>query len=555
MTSDDLEGLGVGLAKATFQQFGRAVLKIEDERGLIVPFELNEAQLEVYREIKRQEASGRAIRILILKGRQQGMSTLCQMRLLWRMLTRPGSRCQTVGHNLAGIHELYGKVDRGIRELPDFLRPDLEPGGERGRRMRFADPLRSSYRGDSAADPEQVGRGTTIQYAHLTEIPQWARPDETMQAVLATIPDYPDTEIYVETTAKGASGWFYETWIDSIRAVERGEEPEFVPVFVPWFKTARYARKQRPGEPPLDRNERAFKKQYGLTDEQVLWYRDQRKRFGERVTEEYPSSWEEAFLSSGLPFFRRDSLEFYRERRREPDRKGHFRLDRETGKASFELEAFGPTWVFSQPVPEHRYSVGVDFASGRARDYSTIVVIDVDGKEIVATHQSKLLPDDVLTEAVALARIYNDAIIVPERSGIGQSPVDRLVNEWGYPNVYRETDTVRVRKQRGARFGFATSVGTRRWLLEDMAHVVHTRAIDIPCSRLVDEMQSFVYTDDEGDHAAAGEGSHDDLVMGFAIALRGFTSAPPKKLPEFDAKGDRIKRSKRSTVISRRAGY
>ena len=524
------------LAGATFQQYARAILQIEDEEGSLCRFELNEAQEIVYAEIKKLQAAGQGVKLLILKGRQQGMSTLCQMLIAHRMFTQPGVRCLTVGHNLAAVHDLYGKFDRAMRMMPDFLRPDTEPGGERGRRMKLADPFRSSYRADSAHDPEGVGRGMTIQVAHLTEIPQWSKPEETMQAVLATIPDTPQTMILVETTAKGANGWFYEAWMAAQRKIARGEEPEFVPVFVPWFVTKRYARKRRNGEPPLTKRERAQRDKYGLRNEQMYWYRDQSDRYGERVAEEFPFEWEEAFLSSGIPYFKRPILKWLREERRRSDfQAGFFHVYPGMGKAAFRKEDFAPLHVFETPDHDHRYVIGVDFASGRAKDSSAIVVIDVDAKRVVATYQSQTeLPDAVLEQAVCLGRWYHTdgrpALIVPERNGIGQALVDRLINDINYPNVYRDKDGAAVRGKRAPRFGWATTGngagGNRRWLLEEMAMLVHSKAIDVPCNRLIDEMHSFVFTTDEGQHAAASPGTHDDLVMAFAIAVRGFQSAP-----------------------------
>lgn len=538
MTLDPaMQALANAVAAAPFRKYAAALLKIENEDGDLVPFELNEAQEVVDEAVLRQQASGRAVKVLILKGRQQGMSTYAQMLIAHRMFTQPGVRCLTVGHSLAAVDELYGKFSRALKSLPDFLRPDVEPGGERGRRMKLADPVRSSYRADSAHDPESVGRGMTIQVAHLTEIPQWRKPDETMQAVLATIADSPQNMILIETTAKGASGWFYEAWMNAQRKIAKGEEPEFIPVFVPWFKTRRYARKRRPGEPTLDKRERAFRDQYDLTNEQVYWYRDQRDRYGERVAEEFPSCWEEAFLSSGIPYFKRDALKFYREEaRRKPVATGFFHVYPGTGKAAFRKEAFAHTHVFETPVPEHRYVIGIDFASGRAKDSSAIVVIDVDAKKVVATHQSKLLPDDVLVEAVCLGKWYatqsvdgspaQPALIVPERNGIGQPFVDKLVHEIGYPSIYRDRDGAAVRTKNATRFGWATTTANRKWLLEEAAMLIHNRVLDVPCGRLIDEMHTFVYTDDEGAHAAAQPGAHDDLVMAFAIAVRGFQSAP-----------------------------
>lgn len=528
------------IADATFDKYAKQFIKIEDERGQLVPFDLNEAQLVVYEQVVRISASGRPVKLLILKGRQQGMSTFSQCYLFWRCMTQPGTRALTVGHVLPAVHDLYRKFERAWKGLADHplnaampIQPELEPGGEKGRRMLFADPLRSVYRADSATEPDGIGRGGTFNVAHLTEIPQWSKPTDTMQAVLACIPDHPESAILIETTAKGASGWFYEQWMEAQRKLAKGIEPEFYPVFVPWFKTKRYARPRREGEPPLDKRERAFRDKYAITNEQVYWYRDQRERYGDKVTEEYPSTWEEAFLSSGLPFFRRDAISFYRERRRKPQRIGQFRV-RKTGSkttAKFEHDDWGPTHIFEDPAPEHRYVVGVDFASGRAKDNSSIVVIDVDTKKVVCTHQSKLLPDDVLTEALLLARAYNNAHMIPERSGIGQALVDKLVNDWGYNNVYRENDPVAVKFHGGRRYGWATSNRTRQWLLEETAHLVHTNALDIPDGRIVDEMVTFVYDDEEGEHAAGADGCNDDMVMGLALACRGITTAPPPSVP------------------------
>lgn len=556
-------GLAEAMAGARFREYAKVFLRIEDENGVICPFVLNEAQEIVDQVVENQLSEGRPVRVLILKGRQQGMSTYCQGRLTHRAFTTR-SRSITVGHVLPAVHELWGKLDRCWKELANTdiakklksagidLQPPLEPGmGDKGRRTVFADPLGSVCRYDSAADPESVGRGMTIQVAHLTEIPQWAKPDETMQAVLATIPDHPSTMVFVETTAKGASGWFYEAWCSAMEKVLRGESPDFYPVFVPWFVTKRYARKRRQGEPQLDKREKSFRDQYKLTNEQCYWYRDQREKYGERVTEEYPSNWQEAFLSSGLPFFRREILAEYRElsRDRSPERVGQFRIY-DAVKAIWEKMHGGPTHIYADPEPDHRYVMGVDFASGRAGDFSAIVVIDADTRQVVVTHKSKWLPDQVLDEAILLGKAYNMALIVPERSGIGQSLVDRLVNDIGYRNVYRETDPVSVKYHRGTRYGWATSNSTRKWLLEGLAKVVHRKEIGIPCQRITDEMDVFVYTDEDGEHASAADGKNDDLVFALAFAVRGMNTLPPVAAKKSDTGTNR-----RHVSISSRTGY
>lgn len=524
---------------APFATYAEKFLTIEDEKGNLVPFKLNEAQQIVDAEVERQMAAGRPVRVLILKGRQQGCSTYAMGRVLHRCFTRPGTKCHVVGHALASIHGLYDKVARGHRELysrmDQALRsalglnpPPIEPGGERGRRVSFSDPLRSSVRFDSAHDPEGVGRGLTSQVVVATETPQWKRADETVQALLATISDDPDTMVIVENTAKGAQGWFHQAFVESMRLQDQGIEPEMVAIFVPWFKTPRYARKRRPGEPGLTSREQQFKAEYELTEQQVLWYRDQRRKYGERVTEEYPSNWREAFLSSGMPFFQREAMVRLREERRAPDKRGRWRGYKvgERTHYKFTTDSFGPTCIYEGPIDTHRYVVGVDFASGRAKDHSGVVVIDVETKQVVATHRSQNLPDEVLIEAVLLGKAYGNALLVPERSGIGQALVDRLVNEIRYPAVYREHDPVAVKYHGERRYGFATSVGTKPWLLEELAHQVHNGGLKIPDDRIVDEMDTFVYLTDDGKKVGAADGCNDDMVMALAMAVRGMSRAP-----------------------------
>ncbi|MGA0134792.1 MAG: hypothetical protein ACO3ND_10610 [Opitutales bacterium] len=533
-----------------FRKYAAGYLHIEALDGAIEPFTLNEAQLIVDDEIERQRRAGRPIRVLILKGRQQGMSTYCQMRLARHAMTRPGARCITVGHALGAVHELYQKFDRAHREMLEPLKPAIEER-ERGRRIRFTDPMRSMYRADSAHEPEKVGRGLTAQYAHLTEIPQWPKADETMQAILAVIPDEPDTEVLVESTAKGSSGWFYEQFVAGMRALDRGEEPDFVPVFVPWFKTARYRRKYRQGEGRLTKAERAFKAEHDLDTEQVLWYRDMRRRFGDRVTEEYPSTWREAFLSSGLPFFQSHARDVIRDFIRGQGGalyKGHYRTYKVGSKTKTKFDKSGEsvTRIYATPA-DHRYSVGVDFASGRSKDSSAIIVTDVDARAIVATHKSKFKPDDVLAEAVSLGRHYNTALMIPERSGIGQALVDRLVREYKYPNVYREVDPAAVKYHKAARWGWATSARNRMWLLEEFALLVHNNELAVPCPLLLEEMDAFIYSKEAGSRAEADAGHHDDMVMAAAMSALGFTAIGPRTTTR--------RRAKRSVSVSSKTGY
>ena len=51
-------------------------IKTKDQR--IVPLKLNTAQKLIYQKIREVKAKGKPIRIIILKARQEGVSTLCE---------------------------------------------------------------------------------------------------------------------------------------------------------------------------------------------------------------------------------------------------------------------------------------------------------------------------------------------------------------------------------------------------------------------------------------------------------------------------------------------
>ena len=117
--------------------------------------------------------------------------------------------------------------------------------------------------------------------------------------MLQTIPDNPDSELILESTANGTSGdgaYFYNM-------VQLGleEKSDFLTLFYPWFLQAEY--KRTVIEPvKLDDEEIELKRIYNLTNEQLMWRRAKlQSDFKGReylFKQEYPSSIQEAFVTS-----------------------------------------------------------------------------------------------------------------------------------------------------------------------------------------------------------------------------------------------------------------
>ena len=58
--------------------YTRAFLKIRTKDGRVIPFRWNAPQTRLYTEIEKQAESGKPVRIVILKARQLGFSTMTE---------------------------------------------------------------------------------------------------------------------------------------------------------------------------------------------------------------------------------------------------------------------------------------------------------------------------------------------------------------------------------------------------------------------------------------------------------------------------------------------
>src|SRR5579872_6655849 len=79
--------------------FAKNFLVIHDKVGQVRKFELNRAQKYIHDRLEAQlEATGK-IRALILKGRQQGVSTYVQARYFHKIITRRGKKAFILTHH------------------------------------------------------------------------------------------------------------------------------------------------------------------------------------------------------------------------------------------------------------------------------------------------------------------------------------------------------------------------------------------------------------------------------------------------------------------------
>lgn len=182
-------------------------LFVKDKAGQIIPFKLNKAQLYAHAKLEEQKAKTGKVRAVILKGRQQGMSTYIGGRYFHKTVTRPGTLTFIFAHDSTGSNSLFGMVKTYYQRArdPRFL-PTL--GASNAKELLFPGLL-SGYKVGTAGTGEGLGRGTTFQCVHWSEVAYSPNCDDHAAGLMQTVPDMPDTEVILESTANGQNNYFH----------------------------------------------------------------------------------------------------------------------------------------------------------------------------------------------------------------------------------------------------------------------------------------------------------------------------------------------------------
>ena len=101
-------------------------LKIVDKKGNVIPFELNEAQMELYGHVRDLWKAGKPVRIIVLKARQLGISTLIEAIGFWLTATAAFVRGLIVAHTDEATNNLFQMSKRYYDNLPEALKPQLQ---------------------------------------------------------------------------------------------------------------------------------------------------------------------------------------------------------------------------------------------------------------------------------------------------------------------------------------------------------------------------------------------------------------------------------------------
>lgn len=276
-----------------FTFYAPRCLKIRAKDGQIVPFTLNHAQEYLHGRLEAQRERTGKVRALVLKGRQQGISTYLGGRFYHRATFRKGLRVFILTHEQDATNNLFGMVDRYHQHNP--IAPSTSAANAK---ELFFDRLESGY-AVGTAGAKAVGRSQTVQLFHGSEVAFWPNAATHFAGVVQAIPDLPGTEIVLESTANGVGGEFHERW----QQAEAGTG-DYEAIFIPWFWSPEYARPVPAGF-TCDEEEQAYQAAHGLTLEQMVWRRNKIAELKDPLLfrQEYPATAAEAFQMTGHDSF------------------------------------------------------------------------------------------------------------------------------------------------------------------------------------------------------------------------------------------------------------
>ena len=522
-----------------FEYWCATCVKIKDKvTARIMPFVLNAPQQRVAAMLEDMRLKHRPIRLIMLKARQWGGSTLVQMYMAWmQIVLRRNHNSLICGHLKDTAAVIKGMYSRLLALYPRHLwQEECEPRFAAYEHSRNVSIIagRGCLVVIGSAESQEAIRGCDIAMAHLTEVAFWRTserhsPDSLVRSVCGSVALLPDTVVVMESTANGTGNYFHGEWLRA-----RAGLSDKIPVFVPWHEIEIY---RCPVDDvwklwtSLDEYERRLWTHEGLTLEMICWYHRKRKEYSSHalMQAEYPGNDIEAFSSTSLSIFDSAHLDRLRRNCRPPLWRGELERNAVSGPTSLQglhpapstkgmLEVWNEPCLTASPH-DKRYMTVVDVGglSDKA-DFSVITVFDIcniDGyPEVVAQWRGHIYHDLLAWKAAQIGLWYRRALLVIESNTLETEYTDDSgsyileILSRHYHHLYR---------RRGGRAGFHTNVSTKSAAINELMRQVRDGLYVERSADAVNEMSCFERKPQGGYGAMTGR--HDDMVMTRAIAL------------------------------------
>ncbi|WP_302820491.1 hypothetical protein [Fusobacterium ulcerans] len=488
-----------------------------------VPFFLNEVQSDFLNNVllplvkKQNEKEIEQIKIKILKGRQQGFTTLITAFQECLMLTQDGFRGFTMAHDSDATGSIFSDIAKGFF---DGLIDEIKEKPKRSNARELVFQGNNSAWRVATAGSSGAGRGKKLKMLHNSEKAFWKDMRKNSAAISQALTKY-SIEID-ETTANGYNE-FKEDW----DAIKEGKS-KWIACFYEWYRTFEYRKSFKGVEYTEEEFKAAIEKEERfkgvdskfikllkslihdtkLDIEQVHWYFDKRLELKEDVYQEYPCTDEMAFLHSGRPYFDIELLDI---------------LINKNKNVQFESLYDGEIEVFEKPQYGVKYIIGSDVAEGlEMGDNSTFTILRADTLVEVVSAEYKATPDEHGLILAHWGKKYNNAFIGVERNNHGHSTLNTLINTCNYKNLFIEKTLDKKRNKETDKPGWSTNPKSKYIMLDDLDTALRNEEITVKSVKTLKQMREIQKEDGKV------ETNGKDRVIGLAIAYQMYKNRPRK---------------------------
>lgn len=528
-------------------------------------------QKQLYRAVRTMQSQKKPVRIIILKSRRQGVSTLCELLAFNATAFNPDAHALIAAHrdkSAAAIYRMFGLF---LDSLPEPLAPMLEK--DNASEIVFDNPKRQQRKkkpglgssiqqltvalGGGRKEEQGKARGETFQFIHGSECAFWTEPQEFWSGASQCVDESHGTTILLESTANGY-GWFYDMWSEAAAGWELTHDKatnaiswdqkdryasrsSMIPVFLSWMEEPSYVwpfdseQDKKYLLKDLDKEEKALIRKFGATPEQLNWRR--RMLYGEkfngdlqRFHQEYPSTPDEAFISTGRKVFDIGALRFSEMLVRENEiaPKKYAPIIQEDGFPRILENETGCLSIYKEPEEGVSYAIGIDACYGKPKgDYACAQVLRCDTWEQVAVVHGRIPPDEMARVSFATGRYYNEALAVIETDGPGIHILVQM-DEMAYTNIYSRTSLDSVAKKPRSEYGWKMSSKSRRNMVAALQAAVRDAASgeglilnDLPTIRELMQWVVKVSAAGKAKEEPASSNGYDDRITSLGIALVG----------------------------------
>lgn len=549
------------------------------EGGKNIHFKVTYPQRYLLGVLEAMRLAGEPIRIILLKARQWGGSTLVQLYIAWiQLFWKEGWYSVIVAQDASTSRKIKAMYSKMLEVLPPWLigcPDDAElaftpyEGSQLDSIITYGKGTNITTARDTVItigtyNNPTSGRGGDMSCVHYSEVGLWEdtdgkTPEDIIRSISSSLLLAPFTIEVIESTANGMGNFYYRAY----QAAKKGESNRKA-VFVPWYYIERYTKpvdnpevfaqwlienKDNPNPPEgcLDSGQYYWHLwEIGATFEAINWYINKRKDYMEHgdMAAEFPSDDIEAFKHSGNMVFNVSHVDRLAKKCRKPLYVGEVQGESIMGKEALQnlrfIEDYNgilKVWALPQETKERiegRYIVAVDIG-GRSKtaDYSDIIVLDrywmmYGGvPEVVAEWHGHIDHDLLAWKAAQIASFYQNALLVIESNTIESKDNDTdgdqsalIFNRIAdvYTNLYmRRAPEEKVEQGVVGIYGFHTNRKTKPIIISNLVAILRDENY---VERNEEALAEYaVYEKKQNGSYGATDGHHDDYVMARAIAL------------------------------------